>query len=768
MATKKGGTPNHKARLRLQGMPADQEPGPIEVAAFDRQGKRIAKSVVSGDGGFTISANALKKAHRIKIGPGGDDAQGAPASAFLTYRAVDFAAVLDHGVIDIAEGIWTPWFPFVRCVSGSVLRCRRSWWWYQDLHLAALQTTRVGAIASSSVREATIAGISTGNRLIPGLDIDDLIRWPVRCTKICLGTVEVYRRVCCCEPWVIFDPRLHELIEELEEIVGGLPPIPDGPVPPGPGPDPLPIRDAYFPGGAMDERALRAKQDLHALRTLSPGAIAEYVNVRPYLVCRRYSCSTPVKVAEGTIGPDGRFNICWRSFPTLLRPGCHEEFAYKVKQKFGPFTITIYDGIAADQWYRANEEPVLRSFHPWAVACRDNGGDGDAFVYLDVIGDTGSEHLATPTADSAVSVTAPAANSGVVFPAGGPAGGVGEDRNWGGTLKLQIMFSESMRTIGAKYYRVSVVEADGNGDPTGQRHTITDVRPWTKAVAVVGGVDIVPVGLGPHTAGIHNDLFEIPFDGALGAGEDWEADQYHAYLDTNDSRWNDPTVRHLLTIEVFDAAGGRLRPNGTPATGLPGGETDAAFTFRRKYQAIGSTDMVPFGALTHMFWWDNRDVVATIEDLRMNGLTSSDVCQFLTGDSTSTFGIGYRAYHPEELFQRDHRITWKKGLSGGTGVLLPATHANMGVPPGPPAASPTATFGVMLGSDSKCAFSVFLTTVNKRTDGDDLGYSQRTDSAAFALDVAPTVCPPCECGDGEGDDDGGSGNPGRGRGRGRS
>jgi hypothetical protein len=233
---------------------------------------------------------------------------------------------------------------------------------------------------------------------------------------------------------------------------------------------------------------------------------------------------------------------------------------------------------------------------------------------------------------------------------------------------------------------------------------------------------------------------------------DWEADQYHAFLDTSDltKLWSDPGAvaglparRHLVGIEVFNAAGHRLRPNGTPATGLSGAEIEAAFTYRRKLQDIGPTNMVPFGALSHLFWWDNRDIVALIDDLRMNGIESDEECQFMTGTPSSTFGIGYRAYHPWELFQRRHVISWKRGLGGGSDTMLNSP-LNVGVPPAPVGASPTHTFGHMLNHPvpatplhTKCAFTVFLNITNKRTDGDGLGFSHSQDSAAFALEVGP-------------------------------
>jgi hypothetical protein len=205
-------------------------------------------------------------------------------------------------------------------------------------------------------------------------------------------------------------------------------------------------------------------------------------------------------------------------------------------------------------------------------------------------------------------------------------------------------------------------------------------------------------------------------------------------VNTDDPRWNDPLVRHLVTVEVFDQDGRRLRPNGTPATGQPGPEATAAFTYRRKIAETGPTDEVPFGALTHAFWWDNRPLTATIVELVKDGGVSNQECQFLTGTDSSEFGITYRAFHEQALFQRRHEITWKRGLAGATGTILANATNNVGKPPAGPGSSPTATFGDMLGPHTRCAFTVFLNIQSKTTDGDNLSYPEKTDSAAFALE----------------------------------
>lgn len=262
----------------------------------------------------------------------------------------------------------------------------------------------------------------------------------------------------------------------------------------------------------------------------------------------------------------------------------------------------------------------------------------------------------------------------------------------------------------------------------------------------MGGVDIVPVSLGSTSAGSganeQNFLYEIPFD--TSPTTDWNDGQYHAYLNTNDPRWNDPTTRHLVMLEIFDASGKRLRPNGTSATGLGGAEATAAFTYRRRHQETGATAEVPFGALSHMLWWDNRDVYGDIVDLRKSGLIFNSECLFFGGADETTFSVGYRAYHPNELFQYYHNITWRRGLGStlmSSGILEPTNSNNVGMPPGPAGGSATERYDGMLRPDldstrTKCAFTAFLNVWSKRTDGDDLGHQHDGDTAAFVIEIS--------------------------------
>jgi len=753
MAEKKTTDGKSPYRLTLAGVKPEDERPKIVVTATDKDRKTLHVAEVDDQGRFDLPEKVIKSAHRITIGPKADREDAAAAQDVLRYRPADFLKLTESGTINISRRLWEKWFYFIKCVSGRVRLCRRRPWWYYDLVRVAA-TPKLDIQRSAELTPTVSLKNHAAQQLRPGIatSISELLFYPFRCEVVCNGIVEVYRRRCCCRPWILDDIRLSELVLELEDIAHRFPD--DIPFPPDPNPpDPSPIENVFFKDGSLDELTVNARHDLDAIKRLSKSELPAYINSRPYLLCRR-TCSAPVKVAEGNINPDGRFNICWFEQFRPVIGFCHDEYAYVVKQRLGFFTFTIYNGVAANIWFDYDDEPTLTSYSRFAFACRDNGEPGSgAYVFLDLIGDTESWNLKTPNSTGWDRVAAPAYNDGLAFPAPSPAAAVGTylNRNWGGTLKLNYKFSEDMRLLGAKYYRISVTEADAAGAPVGpapagDRNYLSDGISWEKSVADgMGGADIVPVALGPFTVGTEDNLFLIPYDqGPAPNGGDWNAGQYHGYLNTNDARWSDPDKRHLLTLEVFDDTGRRMRPNGTPATGLPGTEVTAPFTYRRRYQDLGPTANVPFGALTHMFWWDNRALVAQIVQLNKDGGIFTSECLFLNGTPTSTFGIGYRAYHPNEMFQHSHTIWWKRGLgsvAGSTGYLLPSSSSNVGKPPAGPGNSPTNTFAQMLRTDldptrKKCAFTVFLNIAAKTFDGEVTVVGDALDTAAFAIEIA--------------------------------
>ncbi len=743
-APRKAAGQGRQFRIYLAGFKAGEERPKISVTLLSKEAKLLHVAQVDAEGNVTLPEAALKAAERVLIGPSAENAEAVDPETILRYRARQFEQLVREGVLNIPRGVWEKWFLFLHCVTGTVRHCRRPIWWFNDL----VQLASAAVVEPKPALSTAKAALSPEliDRVSPAQSLPELINFPFRCQIICNGIVEVYRRTCCCQPWIIEDPRLPDLIRELEGIIHTIHQAPPFP-PPNPNPpDPAPfVEQPLFKEGALDEMALYAHQDLTAIQSLPKAEVAAYINARPYLLCRRYSCSMPRKVGQGFINPDGRFNICWLDVRHVHRPFCHDEYAYVVKQRFGPFTITIYNGVAANIWFNESDDASLVSYSPLAYACRDNGEPGTgAYVFLDLIGDTESWNLKTPNATGWDRVAAPAYNDGLVFPAATPAAALGANlnRNWGGTLKLNYKFSEDMKNapVGAIYYRISITEADGTGAPVGIPHYLSAGLSWEKSVPDgMGGTDIVPVVLGPFSVGGQDNLYKIPYD----SDGDWNAGQYHGLLDTTDARWSDPTKRHLVTVEVFNAAGARLRPTAAPASGASGSEIAAPFTFRRRFQDIGPTADVPFAALTHLFWWDNQMLDAEILFLIKDGLIFNEECLFLQGTAASTFGIGYRAYHPNEMFQLAHSISWQRGMgtgSGATGSLLVSSSVNVGQPPNPPGNSPTNTFAQMLRTDldptrKKCAFTVFLSISSKTTDGEYLGNFGITRTAAFAIEI---------------------------------
>jgi len=685
-------------------------------------------STVNHKGEFSLADSAIEKADRIVIGPRVDDAATLDHKLLVSYRPSQFKTILGTtGRFEIPKVKWYPWLTVRQCVSGSVSHCH----WYPWLTANFINTSQFNTrfLSAAKTRLVTNLALNNPTKMLSDAAIARPTILPPfgkHCTDVCEGVVEVYRRNCCCKPWIIYDPRLDDLLAELERLKDILPPEP---WPPRPQPDPVPFEQLPFLKGAtINEAQLSAGQDLIALRSLPAESIPAYINARPYLHCH---CGTATKMAKGFIKPDGDFSICWTEPRRWMLINCHDEYAYVVKQSVDGETVTIYDGVTANKWFHSNVNARLVSYHPRAQSCRSNEFPGEgAFALLQDIGNTGSFHLKTPDATEWDRVDDPEYNDGLAFPAANLAAAKGKllDRNWGGTLPLRYYFSEAMKDIGAKYYRVSIVAANHHGNPVGDRTYLAPTQ-WRYYEYVDTEIHVHKTALGPHNAGGQFNLYEIPYD----ADREWQDGLYHAMLDTTQHTEG----RYLLMVEVFNAAGKLLRPTGTAN---PGDSTEAAFSYRRWYQETGPTAEVPFAALTHMLWWDNRKAEAKIEDLRVNGVQNTAECQFLVNAGSSQFSVGYRAYHPEPMFMLDHRMWWRRGLGGPSGILT-SPHPNpdyVGVPPALPHQSGSNSFATMLAglSNPKCSFSVNLHTNVKTFNGTvTLDRYDDWDQAAFALEM---------------------------------
>jgi hypothetical protein len=714
-------------RIELGGADQRGERPALAVHALSADGQVIATAKVGADGRFTVPQAALEKAARVVIGDASAD-PSAEGQRFIGYRVDEAREIFKGEVLHLPEDYWDQLYWRFQCVSGNVRRCFP----YRPLveYLqASASTAKLSSIATKT-RNANLIDISV-------IDAATVFH-PYRCATICQGLVEVYRRTCCCEPPIIFDPG--EVIDgpvidwpppwpPPEDPWDPWPPEPPGPfpVPPGPGPDPAPLEllDQVASGGALDTRKINAQRDTFALQNLKGSRLSEYIKLRPYLWC---TCGAGTKVAEGLIADDGSFSICWRDFPRFLLPGCSDEYAYRVKQVIDGVTVTVYDGPAAGQWFGANANPTLTSYSRTAVSCIGDPvipGAGPAIVLLHEIGSTESHHLGTPSQASPDSVNALAFNSGLIDPAA--TDGPSVNRPLGGTLGLRYFFSRGMQPL-ARFFRVDVAGTDDTGAPTSAWAPVP-VPAWSSWKWVSGtGFIRAQHSLGPNAAG----QYVIPFGtGApLAAFEEWDPDQFHALLDTTAH----PDGKYLVRIQVFDAAGNQIKP-----TGATGSGTARPFTFGRWRIPAGPPDNVPFSALTHAFWWDNRPAAAHIEGVRLSSAMGSPTCQFLKAPPGAGVSIDFRAYHPHPIvpaspsFLQGYSLSVTKGIGGGTPLSVGGS-TEQGKPPGPAAVQGT-TVGALLGATKRCSFAVSLSAAVKTTNGGGrLSYLDRSDVAAFAAE----------------------------------
>ncbi|NQV60472.1 MAG: hypothetical protein HQ502_12435 [Alphaproteobacteria bacterium] len=719
--------------LLLHKMRPGEEAPDVALYRLSPDGKAAEKLAVAKQGTLELHADWQDKAVNLALGPNVDKLAELRGVQFLQVRAAQAIPEWKKTkVIEVPRHLWPLWLWERVCVAGEVEHCIRWPSLFDGL---------------SDISRRPVIGPPIR---LPGFK---------HCHPICDGIVEIYERVCCCHLPVIIDPFpwLEDLCKRFPEICGPFPepgPFPDPFPGPFPGPDPTPFgpedldpqtaRRAKLAAATIDPAAQpqlsrRLVNDLRALRQLPHKEIQPFLLARPHLHHLWCHCSLR-KVGETTIHPDGSFDFCyWRSGTPLGHHHCTTTYAYKVRQWIANQWVEIYDGVAAHDYFTADELAEIESYHPDAIECGDppplDLEHDKPFVLLERIGGTQSHLLVSPLqqAESGIDAGPLAVNGGLVNPA--PPGVVSGlyDQPWGKTLGLRLLVEEGMKALGAYYYRISVVAADNNGNPAAGNVPLplSTPRSWARIEYVGGLPAIVADTLGPVSVNGQNSLYKIPYwsDGH------WLSNQYHQVWNTA----NNANGRYLAIVEVFDQNGDRLRP-----VGSVGGGIAKDFDYLH-WRDAANFDRVPFAALSHVFWTDNLPVYGDIEDLRLNHNPSSEECQFLTGEEASTFSTGFRAFHVNgpagNSFMLDWRLRWRHGLNGAWTQLDYGTHnLPAGLAGGLPQESATETFADMLAGlqPPKCAFGMSLWARAKHTNGSRrLDEYDGWDDAAFALEIAP-------------------------------
>jgi hypothetical protein len=710
-----------------------------EIAAYslDTRGRVVGKIAVSSDGQLEIKRAASAV---IALGPNVDQPAQLDPQGLVTLRLADQLPEWEKtGEILIPSQWWRGWHGFTTCVSGKAYRC-----------FPLLEYPHLRAIALG--RQPII--------------------FPERCEPLCNALVEVWDYTTCCWPFVIVD--VPKAIANLAAFLAAHPVL--FPIPPQPDPGPLDRAlvsrvDAALGAGNLANTFVPSTAlavHLETLRSLSTQDAVTYFEMHPILW--PYWCTgSSAKLGETVLNPDGSFSYCYRHFP-FFRPNCRTSYFYKVKQLVNGSWTYVYDGAAARQYFSADETANL--YTPIGQTCFQPPPLGNDYIALQAIGGTNTWELNSHwngangagtdlTQAGDTSMSALIQDAGLVVGSGAP---------WATTLPLLLNYDPALQSAAASpyYYRMSAVQADASGNPMAGATPITLMTPiaWLYFDMSTNPVSIASQPLGPVTVNGNQGLYQIPYFG--GSNPAWLGNQYHQYLDTTKLANVIPggpgvgNGQFLLIVEVFDASGKRLVPEIATPTAT---DTKGTFNYIRLLDST-TTANVPFNALTHVLWVDNRPVVGAI-DYFMNS-SGVQVCQFYKDRADTPFYTGFQAYHavmcdaapspvPSRSFMNNFALTWQEGLGGTSGTLASGTDTNWSIgctvsvangistatPPAatPPFNVPAVTFGEMLGTDpithkalTACSFAISLGVVPKHTNGSGtvLAYESNT-VAALAL-----------------------------------
>lgn len=740
--------------VEVQHSKKDEDIPEISLYVLNETGKTIYQQSLCEQRRLSLPAKALKQAEKIFLTRTTEQLSEEDISLakHFTKRQLHYLSS-NNQPIGLARRDWLTWLPSYKiCLHGKVRKC----YWWPLLQKIVANNLPVFSQKTAFKKISKLPRLSLSTQAEALASINDFQLTPFRrCQPVCEGIVEIYERICC--RTIIITPSI---IDDLRDILRErLVEIPDLPIPPQPEfghrptPDPIPFEaQALFKKGAADQVQMNAASDLQALATLPLQQAQDYILARPYLIDIITHCGDPVLKGAVALGEGGEFDFCYSSITLLsINPlrRCRREVAFKVIQNTGSGSRVIYDGVSAGQWFEPSDDGiVLSNYDPKAIACEPAtpvpGPDG-AYVALARIGTgTDSVHLDSPDQTGDHSVLAPfSATAGLAFPESNLnlAKGKKKNLNWGGVLPIRIDFSKGMANTKAKYYRIGIAKANTAGQPiSSTQEYLDDAITWYyNDPEFVGGGFTVKRKTFPLTNSANPTFHTIPYDKLIPSDASWRDNQYHGFIDTRDFE----NERYLVTIEVFDASFKRVVPSGT------GTVVDEAEPFSYEtWNHIDHTSTVPYAALTHLFWWDNRVLTTKIEDLRKNGVPSSEECQFLQKPATATdalFSTGFRAYHQQHGtsvpdFLMSWKLKWKRGLGGAQDTLDSGVDSvGFGANPEISAAEQFSTMlnlGLPAGqTNAKCTFSLMLFAAAKTWNGSDyVEPNALKDVASFALD----------------------------------
>ena len=734
MATKDNSTGNVRGNFVFEGI-GDEQPPELKVERVDAAGERHPVEY-DPKGGIVLEQAHVGQRNVLEL----TNSEGIDVRR---YHYDDLIAHLrESGTYVLPKDVWGRWPLRFRCVSGTVEVCRPIFW-LDDL-----------VRADASILQAAGLGATADVHLAVTRPDLAAIRWPRRCQPVCDGTVSVYVQTCCC-PW--FDPG--DILIDICKLIdcefpvfwppdlgdppfGHIPGPNPGPIPgprPGPGPDPIGpglahsalvtnslkrsiAGDTTLPG---PDQIIDLYRHHTVLSSLAPRERVAYIRAYPELRCFGCRCRM-VKVATVAIQEDGAFDACFRL--PWAGPNCTQRVVYVVEQPGAGSSRIIYDGRIGPRTFGLDEEADLLA--SWSArTCGRDDDIGNVGVFLNRIGTTTAANLVRSShQDGELSFSPLTASDGLV--------NLGANV-WGGTLALRYSFHKDLRALGAMYYRVRTQRVNDNGDAVGAPAGYVDANSWN----LIQGSQIVGTSIGPTTVGGVPHLYTIPY---YVDGWDFDANSYHAYIDTTGFVNNG---RYLFVLDVFNSSGVRLVPSSSGPHGP--GEINSAFAYQRMIPSavpnVVNLAPVPHKALANLFRVDNTNAVSAFKGLRQTGSIVKDVfagCQFLVGPPSDQIQLRYQA-HQDTGWLASVSINLTEGIDGPPPVALlsaistPSSTTDTGAPPAT-ALTPARTIGSLLGADPKCSFAATMLVTTKHTNGSGaLTNLWASATAAFALEQTP-------------------------------
>jgi hypothetical protein len=371
-----------------------------------------------------------------------------------------------------------------------------------------------------------------------------------------------------------------------------------------------------------------------------------------------------------------------------------------IKQVINGVPVTIYNGVASNNWYSDISDVDLVTYHWQTINCREPEPTVNPnAVFLQDIGLTPAWRLGKPTNGiNPAGPYAPIFTDGLINPGG--VGGSPANRNLGGTLNLRFFISESLRGT-AKYFRLSYVPSTN----LAATPVVLPSMTWNYVEIVGSSVNVVP-----HALGTLGDLSEIPYwhDHA------WMSGQYHGQLNTNGLApgW------YVLILELFNAAG----------TLIPSGINFVS------WNTPTTTDPVPFAKLLEPLYVDNRPCYGEIRNVTAPASTGSDPdCLYLVGGASQQVRFEYKAGFPDPNFLWSYSFWTHRGLTGGNRYLINGRTTNSALPWD----HVDSDIGTLLEGHQRCALAANLSVSAKTTDGIYDLTAQATDQIAFSLEQSP-------------------------------